>query len=301
MALRQPGVLDFGSLGLISMMFGSAFFLMKIAAESIPVILVVFLRLFIALILIFLFLKFKSLNIKNSYKFWTNCLSLGFVANIIPFSLLTWSEQYIDSTVASIYITATPVFAVLIAHFGSHDEKFKPRTAIGILIGLSGTLFLLKDGFKAVSSENLIAQGACLLAAFCYAFSRVQTRKISDHHPVVISFGVLLCAVLEMLPFVSYNLLSGTIPFNPSLSGILAVILLGIFPTALAFILVYRLIAEVGAVFLTTTNYLVPVFGALWGYIFLSEHITSELILCFLTIVIGLWIAKGRFGRRKDV
>ena len=296
--LRPPNLLDYVLLIFLGAMFGSSFLLMKVAVNTVPTFYVVFFRLLFAFIALYIFVrvkKYKFPSIHNQ-EFWKVCIILGLTSNIIPFSLITWAEKEIDSGLASIYMTTIPIFSLLLAHIVTNDEKITLWKAVGVCVSFSGVIILLWKGAGDIS-QNFLAQIACLFSAILYAYSIIKSKSISNENPIVISAAVLLCAVLLMIPLVF--LLRGSMSFYPSNASILSIVLLGIFPTALAFVVLYRLIHDVGAVFVASVNYLVPVFAILWGYIFLSERINEEILLSLVLIFTGIVFVSKNFSNLK--
>ncbi len=162
-----------------------------------------------------------------------------------------------------------------------------------MLVSICGTAYLLEPSLKEVTKGS-IAQFACLSAAFFYAFSRIQTKKISHIDPVATSTGVLAAAIITMFPFIFLG--ENINEISPSSESLISIILLGVFPTAIAYVILYSLIANVGAVFMTSVNYLVPCFGIIWGSIVLSEEPSTRLLFSLVIIFFGLWIRKGKFS-----
>lgn len=292
-ALRNPVWSDFLLLILLGAMFGSSFVLMKIAVNTIPTFYVVFLRLVVAFLVLFGFMKIKQYQLPpvSEKKFWKIIILLGFTANIIPFALITWAESSINSNLAAIYMATIPIFSLLLAHIITEDEKINQRKIMGCCIAFIGVLFLLWEDVGDISI-NLFAQIACVLAAISYAYSRIVSKQISTVNFVVISVCILGSGVISMLPFVfffSYPEID-----TSSIKPLFAVLLLGIFPTALAFVILYKLIRDVGVVFMTSVNYLVPVFALFWGFVILNEPIDSKLIVALCLISLGVFTVLSR-------
>ena len=292
--LRAPTFFDYVLLVLLGSMFGSSFLLMKVAVETVPTITIVFFRLLVALGVLYVVMRLNGLRLPpfREKLFWRLSLLLGFTANIIPFGLITWAETEIDSGLAGIYMATIPVFSLFLAHYMTSDEKISGRKIIGVCAAFGGVFLLLWGNAGELSWHGLVAQLACLASAVFYAYSRIKTRKLSQYNPVVSSVAVLLCGTFSLLPYML--LFESTRNITPSVEAITAIVLLGIFPTAVAFVIVYKLIRDVGAVFLTSVNYLVPVFALFWGYIVLSEPITVNLLLPLAIIMVGVFFISGR-------
>ncbi len=291
--LRSPVFFDYLLLVLLAGLLGSSFLLMKVAVGSVPILYIVFFRLLVAFLILYAFMRLKHFALPSFREkgFWKTAVVLGFSANIIPFSLITWAEQTIDSNLAAIYMATIPIFTLIMAHCLTDDEKISVKKSIGVCVAFFGVVILLWQEAGDMTF-NLIAQIACLIAAVFYAYSGIKIKKLANINPVVISTGVLLCGVVVMLPFVLY--FEDITNITPANEAILAIVLLGVFPTALAFVVLCKLIADVGAVYTTNTNYLIPIFALFWGYIFLSELINERIIMALMFIMTGVFLVSQK-------
>jgi drug/metabolite transporter (DMT)-like permease len=288
-SIRQPKLADFSLLFLLGGVLGSAFLFMKVGVRTIPPITLVAGRLTIAAIALCVCMKFTKSALPRSWYVWKYFLLLGVLANIVPFSLITWSEIYIDSSLASIFMSLIPLFTATMAQFLTDDEHLSIKKVLGLGLGFSGVFVLLapsifSEGLKA----EMLPQFACLSAAFCYSFARIQTRKLHAVPALVTSTGVLICASVLSIPI--SIMVDQPWTLNPSFESLLAVLCLALLCTAFAYLIIYRLIAEIGATFMTTMNYLVPLFGILWGYIFLGEIPKFTSMLAAILVFVGLVI-----------
>lgn len=290
--VRNPRPLDFFLLFILGGALGSSFLFTKIGVETIPPFTLVSARLIVASMILGIYMKSTKSAWPKDFYAWKYFAILGVLANIVPFVLITWSEVFIDSGLASIFMALIPMFTAITANFLTDDEKLSVKKIVGLAVGFSGILILFSSSiFKLGVSSPILPQFACLIAAFCYAISRVLTRKISHIPPITTSAGVLACASFFSIPL--SILVDKPWEIEPSSSSILAVLGLSFICTAFAYLIMYRLIAEVGATFMTTMNYLVPLFGILWGVIFLSESPSFSSIIATLVIFIGLSIISS--------
>ena len=288
--LRAPTAFDFVLLLLLGALLGSSFVLMKASVASLSVFMTVFFRLVIALVVLLVAAKFQQMKLPPlvDVGFWLVCGVLGFSANILPFGLITWAEVYIETNLASLYMATIPLFSLVLAHATTSDEKMTANRIFGMFVGFLGVFVLLYEPHESLA-EGIMPQLACILAALLYAASRVLTKRVAMYDPLIVSLAVTIFATLAMAPF--------ALPFLPSAidgatgKSLLAVLLLGIFPTACAFVILYRLIRTVGAVFQTSVNYLVPCFGFLWGYLVYSETPSRSMWFAIALIFFGLYRA----------
>jgi len=287
MSIRQPKLVDFLLLFLLGGVLGSAFLFTKIGVRTIPSITLVTLRLMFATIVLCFCMKITKSTFPHSWSVWRYFLLLGIFANILPFSLITWSQIYIDSSLASIFMSLIPLFTAIMAQFLTRDERLNIKKILGIGLGFLGVCVLISPSiFSTGLKAEILPQFACLSAAFFYAFARIQTRKLNAIPALVTSTGVLICASTLSIPI--SLIVDKPWKLHPSFESLLAVCCLSLFCTAFAYLIIYRLIAEVGATFMTTMNYLVPFFGILWGYIFLGEVPRFTSIFAAILVFAGL-------------
>lgn len=272
---------------LLGALLGSSFVLMKASVASLSVFMTVFVRLAIALVVLLVAAKFQQMKLPPlmDVGFWLVCGVLGFSANILPFGLITWAEIYIETNLASLYMATIPLFSLVLAHATTSDEKMTGSRIFGMLVGFLGVVVLLYEPNVSLA-EGFMPQLACILSALLYAASRVLTKRVAMYDPLIVSLAVTICATLAMAPF-ALPLLSSAID-GATGKSLLAVLLLGIFPTACAFVILYHLIRTVGAVFQTSVNYLVPCFGFLWGYLVYSETPSRFMWFAIALIFFGL-------------
>lgn len=299
MNIRSATFNDYLLLVILGACLGSAFMFMKIGVETIPPFTIVFVRLFIATIILALIAFFKSYPLPRERGLWKVFIFLGFSANLIPFSLITWSEIHITSGLASIYIATIPMVTILIAHFFTHDERLNGFKAMGVLFGFSGVVLLFYDGIASDLTQSIWAQIACFLSVIFYSISRVKSKALSHVSPVVTSLCVSISATVISFPFCividqPWNL-------TPSYKSIASVVGLGILSTAFAFLILYYLISTVGAVFMTAVNFLMPIFGLLFGYVFLNETVHPIWFVSTLLIFVGLFFIGGKTAKQNMI
>lgn len=289
-SIRKARTFDYVLLIILASCLSSSFFLIKISLNFMPLFFVVYFRLLIALIFLLVLVKIKKLSFPRKKNFWINVFILGILGNIAPFYLISWAEQTISSALAALYMSSIPIFGLLLAHFLSHDEKINIKKILGLCISFSGLIVLLHKDLGSLSF-GLFAQLACLLAALFFSYSRVKAKELIEENPLVTSAATLLASLIILsfyLPFGDFK----TSDFILGYEGIISIILLGIIPTAFAFVILYKLINNVGAVFMLSVNYLVPIFGLFWGYALLDEKIADKLVLPLFLIIIGIFFAS---------
>ena len=280
---------------LLGAIWSSSFMWIKIAVQEIDPITLVAFRAFFGLLFGVVVIFIGRVPWPRTFKAWGPLLLLGVTNIAIPFFLISWGEQSIDSAVASVLDATVPLFTILIAHYLLDDDKITLPKMLGLLIGFAGVVVLMsKDVFHA-STSSLLGQAAVILASFFYAVNSVYIRKTTEDIPgIVRSTGPLLSASVVM--WLSTFLFES--PVRMPQLGItwIALLWLGVFGSGLAFLMAYYLIHEIGPTRTTMVTYLFPLGGVFLGVTFLNEQLTWQLItgavLIVLSLVVANWMPK---------
>jgi drug/metabolite transporter (DMT)-like permease len=265
----------FIGLGLI---WGSSFFWIKIALAEISPFLLVAIRLLLGVIGMMAGMLIRKPKWPSTRRVWTMIALLGVINIAAPFSLITWGQQYIDSSVVSILVSSVPIFTVILSNFFIREEPFSRNKVIGVVIGFVGVVVLFWRGVEELGNNALFGQLAVLGASIFYGISNVIARReMQQVDPMIQSFGSLVFADLAM-----WGLVLTTEPIIFGGMGWLtwgALIWLGVFGSGLAYHLYYNLIAQIGSTRSSFVTYIIPLVGLALGVIFLDEPFDPKLIL----------------------
>tara|TARA_B100001057_G_scaffold186495_1_gene187259 strand:+ start:6115 stop:6996 length:882 start_codon:yes stop_codon:yes gene_type:complete len=266
--------------------WGSAFIFIKIATPEFGAIPLVQARLFIAS-LIFLPVLLQPKYLALLKPIWKHTIVLAVTNNAIPFTMFSLASFGSDSNMLAILNATTAFNTMIIAYFWL-NETVSLKQLFGLILGFIGVIILVNPESSTTSISSAIF---CLMGASCYAFSTVFIQKNSakTHKLVLIGWSVIIGGII-LLPFTLMTL-PETIPSNNSFY---AVLWLGGISTGLAFLGYVRLIEKIGAVKTSTVAYFLPVFGILWGYLFLDEIITLNVIVGCTTVLIGVFLATSK-------
>ncbi len=275
---------------LLGAIWSSSFMWIKIAVEEVgPITLVAFRVLFglsfgVAVILI------QRVSLPHSLKEWTPVLILGITNVAIPFFLISWGEQNIDSGVAAILDATVPLFTILIAHYLLHDDKMTVPKVLGLLMGFAGVVVLMSKDIGA-SFGSTLGQLAVVLACAFYAGSNVYARRTTENTPGILrSAGPLLSATVVM--WVATPLIESPIKIPHLGITWIALLWLGILGSGLAFVLSYYLIHEIGPTRSSMVTYLFPLGGVILGVAFLHEKLSWQVFVGGVLVVLSLIIAN---------
>lgn len=294
-ALSARSPMHWYVLGILVVLWGSSFAASKIAVETIPPIWVVSLRILIGALLMLLYLFYRKQQLSRKLGDWIWFFWLGLVGNVLPFTLISWGVRYVPSGVAGILMAAVPLCVIVLAHFLLSDEHLSRQKASGFLIGFLGVAILVGVGGGMTLDAGPIQLWALLAitgAALCYALNGTTARLMPDMTNASKSAGVLIAATAISLPM-SFILAPDGLS-DVSFASAFAVVALGIFPTALATILLYMLLKEAGASFLALSNYLVPVFAVIVGVLLMGEALQWSDWLGLTLVLCGILITERR-------
>ena len=286
---------------ILSAIWGSAFIAIKVSVEKIHPISVASLRLIIGAIVLYIYFKFKNLKFNLSTEIIVLIFFIGLIGNFIPFALISWSEIYIQSNTAGLLLSVAPIFALILSHFLTKDDKFSFLKLISISIGLLGVLLIIGfdplSKFYLSSSKNLIPKIAIIISALGYVISSILAYNLKNIDSVTLTTAVTISAAIISIPFLIFIELSFHSTF--SFSNIIPLIYLGVFPTAIAFLIRFHIISKAGPIFLSYVAYLIPAFAIIWGFIFLKETINFKTFLGVIFVLLGVFIGQKNLVNKE--
>ncbi len=285
--------LDWLILATLVVVWGSSFALSKHALLYLDAAWVMALRLVVATAILVPYALVSGHRLAAPPGIWAKFTWLGAVGHAVPFFLITWGMYYVSSGVAGLLMGAIPLFLVVLAHFALPDEPLTIPKSVGFLLGFAGIIVLIgpEQIFTlSMSGDELAGELAVLAGCLCYAVHGVTAKRLGFEHPLKQSASVCLAAATMGLAFalgLKPDGLSGV-----PLSAYAAVVGLGLFPTAFATLLTYRLMIRTGPSFVAYSNYLVPVYAIVLGAIVLNETLGWNILLALILILSGIAISR---------
>lgn len=276
----------------------------KIAVQEVgPITLVAFRTLF-GLSFGIIVILIQRVQLPRTFREWFPVLLLGITNVAIPFFLISWGEQSIDSAVAAILDATVPLFTILIAHYLLHDDKMTVPKVLGLLIGFAGVVILMSKDIGA-SFGSILGQLAVVVASAFYAGSNVYARKTTENTPAILrSAGPLISATVTMW-LVTFLIER---PVEIPHLGItwIALLFLGILGSGLAFVLSYYLLHEIGPTRTSMVTYLFPLGGVILGVAFLNEKLSWQVFVGGVLVIFSLLVAnmqpqKQEVGTEKHI
>jgi drug/metabolite transporter (DMT)-like permease len=288
-------------LGLLAAIWGASYLLIKYALEDFSAAEVVFLRTLVATLVLLVVIRWQRgtnwAALRGTAKRPGVALLLGFTAVAVPFVLITVGEKTVPSGLTAVLIAPASLFVAAFAPFIDRSEAIDRREAGGLIAGLFGVGLLV--GVETVSSlEQFLGALGILAASAFYALSSFVVKGPFRGVPAIVSSAVSVGLGAAMtLPFALLTLSTDT----PGLRAILSVVALGAVGTALAFVIFYRLIAEIGAGRASLVSYLAPGVALFYGAVFLDEPITWAAIVGLTLILGGVFVAGRSRPAEKSV
>jgi len=287
--MRETKPLDYFLLVTLALIWASAFFNIKIATYSYGPLTIAFLRIFFGAIPVVLLCYFKKIKIEAFSGDWLWFASIGVINLVIPFFLIAYGVDKVQSNLAAILMASTPLSASLIAHFFTKNEKINLIKSVGVLIGFSGIVFLFSDNIL-INENNFTSALLILCGSTFYVIGGLLTLKISNKKNENVTASILIWGSIVLLPISLF--IEQPWNLSPRLDSTLSLIYLGIFSTGVAWLLRFYILKHNGLVFQAQVAYLIPIFGVILGYLILNEAITPKVIISLIAVIIGIFIVK---------
>lgn len=273
--------------------WGSSYLFIKLAVAGIPPLALVEGRLLLGA-LVLLAVRWVTRQPWPSRAVWLHLALMAVIGNVVPFLLIAWSEQHIDSGLASVLNATTPFFTVLFAVVIFRAERLTQAKAIGVTLGFLGVAVLSGADLAAVGAASTQGQLAVLASSACYGLGFAYARRFLRGAPLALAAGQIALAALILLPpaLATEDLAA----LRPGPLEILSLLALGVASSGLAYVLYYRLIAAAGAVIASLATYLMPPVGVTLGWLVLGEPVGWRLLVGIVLILLGMAVVQGRAG-----
>ena len=295
----QPEFRDWVYLGLVIVLGGSSFAMIRTAVETLPPTAIMVGRLWVAAALLYAMARFKRRRFPpviartrdgpRLHRAWAYMASVGIIGNTIPFWLFPWAQQYVESGLAGVYMAFMPIWTLGLAYLFI-AERLTRNKIIGFGLGLVGVLLLMgPDALRGVASSSFLAQAAMLTATLCYAGSTIIARRAPRLCPRVFAAGGVIAAAIAATPALLFIDIHAS-DLTPE--AIWAVIGLGIAPSGIGVLFIIILIQRVGATFMALGNYLTPIWALIIGAVLFGESFEPAVFIALGIILAGVFISQ---------
>ena len=298
MAARHMTTAEWGLLVALSILWGGSFLFNGILVRELPPLTIVTARVTLAAFALWTIVRLSGYAIPRSREVWLAFLGMGVLNNIIPFSLIVWGQTHIASGLASILNATTPLFAVIVAHILTEDEKMTGSRLVGVLVGFLGVALMIGPSVLSDLGTNVLAQLAVLGGAVSYSIAGIFGRRFRRMGlpPLLPAAGQVTTSALLMLPVALVVDRPWTLAL-PSAEAWGALFGLAFLATALAYVIFFRVLATAGATNLMLVTFLIPVSAILLGALVLGEVLAAKHFAGMALIAVGLAAIDGRVVR----
>jgi len=287
--MREANSIDILLLTVLGLIWGSSFFNIKIATYSYEPFTLALIRVIFASLPLLILCWYKKIKIQAFSKNWKPYALIGLCNIAIPFTLIAVGTSKINSYLAAMLMSTTPMSGSILAHFFTKDEKITLFKSIGIIVGFLGILFLFFDKL-IINESNYIFVLVTILGSTFYSIGGILTLRLKTKGNENVTTSTTLWSVIFLFPVAMifetpWNL-------NPSTESTLSLLYLGVVATGLAWLIRFRILTVNGLVFQTQVAYLIPIFGVLFGYFLMDEIITWRVLISLFIIILGIYIVK---------
>lgn len=276
---------------LLSVIWGSAFMLVKVSLEEVPPLTLVAGRLAGGALFLVVAILVTGRSLIQSRQAWAAFALLGVVTNVFPFTMLAWGQQHIDSSLAAILVATMPLSTVIFAHYLIRERLTIDR-AVGVLVGFAGVFVLIGGDLRDLADSSTLGQLAVIGGVVGYGIGTVLARRfLQDADPVVVAAGQMLVGAAIMAPVA----LAVDQPFDLAISvkvG-LAWVTLGVVSSAIAYLFFYWLLRRVTATQASMVSYLIPITAVILGALVLDERLAATSFAGLALIIAGVWVVNG--------
>jgi drug/metabolite transporter (DMT)-like permease len=288
--MKQAKTNDVLLLLLLGAIWGSSFFNIKIATYSFQPYTLALIRVIFATLFLMIFSFFYKVKIKAFSKKWKIYALVGLCNIAIPFSLIAVGTNKVDSYLAAILMSTTPLTGSILAHIFTKDEKISFFKSLGIIIGFIGVLLLFFDKLILNQSNYLFALVILFGSTFYSIAGILILKKMKNSGNIDVTTSTMIWALIFLLPIAF--IFEEPFNSNPTLESTLSLIYLGSIATGFAWWLRFKILMKNGLVFQTQVAYLIPIFGVIFGVVFLNEQITWKVFASLIIIMSGIYIVK---------
>lgn len=293
--IRPPTAADTTKLFLLGAIWGSAFLCIAIALEDFQPMTVAAIRITLAGLALCSAAWLRGERGSVDGRILLLLVLIGFFNSALPFTLISWGQQHIDSSRAAILMAMGPFIVLLMSHLFTNDDRLTAPKLAGMALGFGGVVLLIGADVLFGARSGVLGQLAVVGASTSYAIAGLLTRRAATLPPLLWSGIVLMTASAYMVP--AALLVDQPWTATPEWRSVAALLFLSVGPTGFAYVLRFQIIRNCGMTFMSQVSYLVPMFGVFWGWLFLAETPSPRLWAALALIVAGIYVS--RLGRRR--
>jgi drug/metabolite transporter (DMT)-like permease len=286
MTEQRPALVEYGFLALLALLWGASYLFIKIAVAEIPPISLIALRAVIATAFLVSVLVWRREHLPRDAKSWCMLLVQSFLTGIGAWTVLAWGQQYVDSGLASVLNSTSPIFVFLFTYFITRHEVTSGLKLAGALLGLFGVVLIVGVDALAGLGQQVAGQLAAISGAIMYACGAIYGKRLAHLSAPVVATGTMIWAVIVLVP--ASFIYEQPWTLDPSPSALAAAFVLAIFCTGCALMIYFRLLKTLGSLGVASQAYLRAGIGVLLGVVFLGEQITLVMALGLFAAIVGV-------------
>lgn len=285
---------DYALLGLLALLWGGSYPLLKVAVETIPPLTLIAARVGIAALILVAVVWQRGLRLPRASRMWRMLLLQAVFNSIGAWTILAWGQQFVDAGLATVLNSTSPIFVFLLTLLLSRHEAVGWQKFIGALFGLVGVGLIVGIEAMAGLGREVIAQLAIVAGAVLYACAAIYGHRFREQPAVVTAAGTMICATFCLIP--AALLVDRPWTLTPAPVAVAATVFSGVFSTAMAFLIYFRLVKTLGSMGVASQSYLRVGVGVGLGVLLLGETVTWSVAGGLICVVIGVAAINGSFG-----
>ena len=287
--MNKASLKDFVLLIALAAIWGSAFFNIKIASADYTPMALAFGRIFFAAVVMVIYCLIRGIRIEAFGENWIWYATIGLINLVLPFFFISFGIIKVQSNMAAILMSTAPLYATVLGHLFIKDEKINLLKFLGIFIGFLGIVFLFSDDLL-INRSNIFYAFMVVLGPFFYTLGGLFSLKLKHIKNEVLTSSILVWAMIILLPIMF--IFENPTELRPSLGSTISLLYLGVVATAIAWLMRFYILQNNGLVFQSQVAYIIPIFGLIFGYIFLNEQITYKIIIALVAVLISTYLIE---------
>ena len=293
----RNSITDYALLLLLAVIWSTSFLLIKVGVETVPPFILTASRLTIAALIFCLYLAIKGQWIPMHPRALLLYFVSGVVGNSLPFVLISWGEIYISSSLTAILMGIMPISTFVLAHYFVSTESMTRRKAAGVFFGFCGLITLVGLPALLGLGDHILGQLSVLGGALGYSFATIFVRLQPTFTGYKMAAGVNIVAAMVSIPLAF--LFEAPFEATPSSESLWAILVLAILPTAIASLIYFRVVKNLGATTFSQINYVIPVLGSIWGVLALGEILDWNTFVAMFLVLCGIYFIQSKSGTQS--
>ncbi|GHA44538.1 membrane protein [Amylibacter ulvae] len=290
---------EFALLGVLALLWGSSYLFLKIAVTEIPPITLIACRVSIAAVFLMGVMAWRRDQFPRDAQSWRKLFIQSFFNSFGAWVILAWGQQFVDSGLASVLNSTSPIFVFFITLFITRHEPTNPLRFIGAVLGLFGVVLIIGVDVLAGLGQQVAGQLAALMGAFLYGIAAIYGKRLSHLSAPVTATCTMIWAVVVLWPLAF--VLENPTELRPTAQAIGATLMLSVFCTGFALLIYFRLLKTLGSMGVASQAYLRAGVGVMLGVIFLGETITPMVGVGLILVLLGIIAINMRPRQRTQL